>query len=146
MLQQALACFNLQKLPLVSRRSIFTHQTNTTSSVGYSPLSTEITPLSFHFLRGVRRSTAARPALPPLLPLCGRDGGDTAETEEQVWPRAGAGGGVEGKGGVGSRAPCPRRPRALLSPRESSPLRPSGVMDGGRCASLWGSALLGFTS
>lgn len=107
MLQQILLCFNFQKLPLVSQRSISTHQTNTTSSVGYCPLSTEITPLSFHFLRRVRRSSAA---LPPLLPSLGGMGGDTLE-KEQVWPGAGAGGGTgRSGGGSGPGHPVPSGP------------------------------------
>lgn len=61
------------------------------------------------------------------------------------WCRGWHGGQAE-RGGRVPDTLSPAAPCALLSPRESSRLRPSGVMDGGRWASLWGSALLGFTS
>lgn len=84
MLEQALLCFNLQKLPLVSQRSIFTHKINTTSSLGYYPLSTEITLLSFNLPTGARRSIAARPALSAAAPrfLGRREGGLTTEIQQ----------------------------------------------------------------
>lgn len=127
MLQQAILCFNLQKLPLVSQRSIFTHQTNTRSSVGYSPLSTEITPPSFHFLQRVRGSPAARPALPPLP---GRDVGDTAEME-QVGLDPGV---ARGRSGVvpGTLVPASPVSAVFSAGKQPAPsLRSDGWMEGG---------------
>jgi len=89
MLEQALLCFNLQKLPLVSQRSIFTHKINTTSSLGYYPLSTEIT------FEGERSEAPQRARLSPLT---GGEAGDTAGMQ-QAWPGWREGGKDKGREG-----------------------------------------------